>query len=101
MAPEETLVNNFALASDASVSGSSDMGTRVSAVVGKNEDGSPLRAYLMKIRNEWYHEDQMAGQEKVEALHDAMRQGKQAAEGDSSNRYVKKSSMNSTYSKRG
>lgn len=40
------------------VPGNSDLGKRVSRIVGKNGDGSPLRAYVMKIRLEWYDEDQ-------------------------------------------
>jgi len=79
----------------------SDMGSRVSVVVGKNEDGTPLRAYLMKIRNEWFEADQEASQTRVDQMHDAMKQGKQESGGDNSNRYVKSVNMKSTYSRRG
>ena len=97
---EEALVTMPDLAGDAVGSGT-DLGSRVSVVVGKNEDGTPLRAYLMKIRNEWYKEDQDAQQERVDKLHDAMRQGNQQVGGDQTHRYVKSMNMQSTYSRRG
>ena len=78
-----------------------DLGSRVSVVVGKNEDGSPLRAYLMKIRNEWFKEDQAASQQRVDAVHDGMRQGKNQTGGDDTHKYVKTVKMQSTYSRRG
>jgi hypothetical protein len=78
-----------------------DLGSRVSVVVGKNDDGTPLRAYLMKVRNEWYESDQAQTQARVDAIDEAMRQGKQAVDGDGSNRYVKTVQMKSTYSRRG
>jgi hypothetical protein len=79
----------------------SDLGSRISVVVGKNEDGSPLRAYLMKIPNEYHKEDQQASQDRVDQVHEAMRQGKQQVDGDNSHRYVKSVNMQSTYSRRG
>lgn len=79
----------------------SDLGSRISVVVGKNEDGSPLRAYLMKIPNEYYKEDQTAAQDRVDQVHEAMRQGKQSVDGDGSHRYVKSVNMKSTYSRGG
>lgn len=59
-----------------------DLGDRVSLVVGRGEGGTPLRAYLMKIRQEWYHEDQRAHIAHVDAIHEALRQGKQKNSGD-------------------
>lgn len=35
-----------------------DLGTRVSLIADKTESGSPVRAYLMKIREEYWLEDQ-------------------------------------------
>lgn len=78
-----------------------DLGSRVSVVVGSHEDGNHLRAYLMKIRLEWFKEDQDLGQERVNNLHDAMRSGNQASGGDSSNRYVKSAQFKSNYSRAG
>lgn len=34
----------------------SDQGSKVSMIVGKTKEGGPMRAYLMKIRNEWKEE---------------------------------------------
>ena len=99
MSQEEALITVNDLAGSALGQGT-DLGTRVSLCVGKNEDGSPLRAYLMKIRMEWYKEDLLAGQQQVDRIHEGMRQGMPAA-GDASNRYVKTNSMKSTYSAKG
>lgn len=88
--PEETQVNSRDLAGDSTLSGSTDMGTRVSVVVGQDEHGNPLRAYLMKIREEWYKQDQADQQNRVDDIDMAMRQGKQSTGGaDATNRYVK------------
>ena len=35
-----------------------NLGSYTSQIVGTKEDGSPLRAYLMVIKKEWYEEDQ-------------------------------------------
>jgi hypothetical protein len=100
VSPEEALITSNDLAGSP-VGAGSDLGSRVSVVVGKNEDGSPLRAYLMKIRNEYFKEDEQAREAQVDRIDDAMRQGKQPTDGDSSNRYVKSVNMKSTYSRRG
>lgn len=36
--------------------GNGDLGSKVSMIVGKTKEGGPMRAYLMKIRNEWKEE---------------------------------------------
>lgn len=48
--------------------GNSDMGSRISRIVGKNEDGTPLRAYLMAIDENLYEEDQAEKQKEVDAI---------------------------------
>lgn len=48
-------------------SGNTDVGSRISKVVGTKEDGTPLRAYLMEIPREFYAEDQAAKEEKTKA----------------------------------
>jgi len=50
---------NHDLAGDGSVSGHTDMGSRVSVVDGSGVggDGQALRLYLMKLREEWHKED--------------------------------------------
>ena len=65
-----------------------DMGSWVSQIVGKKENGEPLRAYAMKIRKEWYDEDQKAKQAPIDAIDEAIKGGNVAKQaGD--NRYVK------------
>jgi hypothetical protein len=97
---EEALITMPDLAGSALGQGT-DLGSRVSVVVGANADGSPLRAFLMKLRNEWFLADQASSAQRVDALDEAMRQGKQATGGDDRHRYVKSVSMKSTYSRKG
>lgn len=51
---------NTGFANSSDDSGNTDMGTRVSNVAGggMESSGQPLRLYLMKIREEWWLEDQ-------------------------------------------
>jgi hypothetical protein len=56
--------------------GSSDRETQVRKLVGRNEDGSPLYAYLMKIDQEWYEEDQQIIQNQLDDIDAAMKQGR-------------------------
>jgi hypothetical protein len=99
---EEALVTMPDLAGSP-VGAGTDLGSRVSVVVGKNEDGTPLRAYLMKLRQEWYREDQAVAQQRVDQIHGAIEHGKQQgdAAGDNTHRYVKSVSVKGTYSRRG
>lgn len=59
---------------------STDVGARISRVVGKNENGEGMRAYLMEIPQEWYDEDQRAKQKPVNEFEAAL-QGKPTFEG--------------------
>lgn len=97
---EEALVTMPDLAGSPLGAGT-DLGSRVSVVVGKQEDNSPLRAYLMKLRSEWYKEDQAVSQDRVDQIHGAIERGNQQVDGDTSNRYVKSVSVKGTYSRRG
>lgn len=38
--------------------GNSDIGSKISKVVGSTKSGEPMRAYLMMIDRDWYEEDQ-------------------------------------------
>lgn len=49
--------------------------TSVKRLVGKQEDGSGLFAYLMKIRQDWYEEDQKASQEIQDQFDAAIKKG--------------------------
>ena len=43
----------------------SDVGTRVRAIVGSLDNGDPLYAYLLKIKKEWFDEDQQSGAKQI------------------------------------
>jgi hypothetical protein len=55
--------------------GNSDLGSRISRIVGTKEDGTPLRAYLMAIDEEYYQEDQAAKQKEVDEIDAQIRSG--------------------------
>ncbi len=52
----------------------SDLNSKVSKIVSR--DGSELRAFLMKIKQEWYDEDQKVKQKRNDKVDEEMRQGK-------------------------
>jgi len=62
---------------DVSVSGEAQQGqgTKVSQIVGTKEEGGPLYAYLMEIKQEWYDEDQREKQKPVDETEKAIREG--------------------------
>jgi hypothetical protein len=43
----------------------SDVGSRVRAIVGTLDNGDPLYAYLLKIKKEWFDEDQQSGAKQI------------------------------------
>jgi len=55
--------------------GNSDLGARVSRVVGENADGTPLRAYLMVMDEKTYEADQAAKQLEVDKIDSAIMSG--------------------------
>lgn len=65
------------------VSRNTDIGDKVRFLVGVSETNEPLYAYVMKIRQELYEEDQAALQSKSDAIDDAIRGGKLTAPGHS------------------
>lgn len=74
---DEVDMVNTGLADNASKSGNSDMGTRVSSVAGGLVEGSmePRRLYLMKIRQEWRDKDVAALEQVNERIAAAIRGG--------------------------
>ena len=93
----ETQVNNVGLGGDSTASGNTDMGSRVSVVAGTElgRDGQPIRLILMKIKQEWYEEDQKLVVDRNEKVATALRGGllgtENDAPGDSVHRYVDRS----------
>lgn len=70
----------------------SDPGDRVSAVVGRQGDGTPLRAYLMKKPMDLYLEDQAEGQKVPDMIEEAIRKGKVSSDLDDGKFYVPRGS---------
>jgi len=60
---------------------SQEMGEKVSKQVGVTETGAPLIAYLMKIKQEWYDEDQAEKADRVNASESAIK-NLQGVDGD-------------------
>lgn len=91
--PEEAMLSNFSLGASQSVSGNTDLGSRVSIVVGRGDDATALRAYLMKIREDWYAEDQAISQQRVDNISQQIKKGIIGADQESgldkSKRYVR------------
>jgi hypothetical protein len=68
------------------VSRNTDIGDKVRFLVGTDASGEPLYAYLMKIKQEWYEEDQVELQKRNDMTDAAIKRGKIAST-DSSNFY--------------
>ncbi len=84
---DEALIHSFSLASDSSESGNSDLGSRISVVSGGE------RLYLMKIKQEWYEQDQAEAQKIPDRVDEAIRRGALAQDkltpADRMNTYVR------------
>lgn len=63
------------------VSRNTDLGDKVRYLVGRDESGGAMYAYLMKIRLEWYEEDQAALQRRSDMVDEAIRAGKVTKDG--------------------
>jgi len=61
-----------------------DVSDRVRYLVGTDASGGPMYAYLMKIRQEWYEEDQDDLQERNNKIDAAIRSGQNTKDGTSS-----------------
>jgi hypothetical protein len=68
---------------DSVVSGNTDLGDKVRYLVGSSEKGDGLYAYLMKIKQEWYDEDQAEIQKRNDLVDDAIRGGRNVKDGTS------------------
>lgn len=89
---DEVTVNNLGLADDAGSSGSTDMGSRVSVLAGSGVDttGQAERLYLMKIKQEWWEEDQRVLEDRNEQIATTLRGGSDVGgnPNGSENRYI-------------
>jgi hypothetical protein len=61
-----------------------DLGDKVRYLVGADEKGDGAYAYLLKIKEEWWEEDQATLQERNDLVDDAIRSGTNAKAGTSS-----------------
>lgn len=88
----EVVMNNTSLGGTSTRTGNTDMGTRVSVVSGQEigRDGQPTRLVLMKIKQEWYEEDQKLVENRNQQVVDTLLGGMQTGTGDTSHRYVDK-----------
>lgn len=89
---KEAHINNTTLGGTSTRTGNTDMGSRVSVVSGQEigKDGQPLRLVLMKIRQEWYDEDQKLVEKRNQQVVDTLLGGMQGDGGDTSHRYIDK-----------
>ena len=90
-------LNSVGLGNESTHSGNTDMGSRVSVVSGQEvgKDGQPIRLILMKIKQEWYEEDQKLVDTRNELVAASLRGGTIGSEkdlgNDTNHRYVDKS----------
>ena len=77
--------------------GNSDLGARVSRVVGTNKTGDPIRAYLMVQPSEFYNEDQEEKESVNAKVDEAIRRGEAGGpnetsfnDGKGNHTYIKK-----------
>lgn len=91
-----TFVRDKSKIGEGSDSSDTDLGLQTSMLVGTNQDGTPLRAYWMLIKKEWYEADQREKLKPVDEIEKAIKRGKYEPTGsdlDTSNTYVPKSGI--------
>lgn len=85
-------VENRAISVGDTGDGNSDVGSRVSKIVDKNSSG-PVRGYLMKIREEWYREDQETKQSSLDKVEADIRGGRHNLGGEPGKTYIPSSGI--------
>lgn len=68
-----------------------DLGSMRSQIVGTKPDGSPMRGYLMEIRQDWHDEDMAENVKRAQEIDDQIASGAAGDQGneyDTDNRYV-------------
>lgn len=81
----ETQVNAVGLGNESTRSGNTDLGSRVSVASGgaPGRDGQPERLILMKIKQEWYEQDQQKVADRNQQVANAITGGLVGSEKDS------------------
>ncbi len=91
---KEMRLTQAGLGTNTTHSGNTDMGSHVSVVSGTNEEGQTERLILMKIKQEWYEEDQKELEKRNDSVAEALAGGLMGADkdaaGDTNHRYVDK-----------
>jgi len=84
----EVTAGSGGIADDVALSGSTDLGSRISVSAGNAlEDGHAIRLYLMKIKREWWLEDQATQEVRSEQTAQMLRGGAVNPQG-SEKRYI-------------
>lgn len=74
---KEVSLNNRNVATDATITGNADLGSRVSVIAGTGANGLPESLYLMKIKEEFWQEDQKALEARNQEIADAIYKSKE------------------------
>lgn len=103
----EVQVIESGFANDPLGDGNTDLGNQVSVVAGGvGADGQPNRLVLMKLRQEWWDEDQKTLEARSDALVETLRGGKLSASetgetaADRAQRYIDRDRTSSMFTKR-
>lgn len=93
---DEVAVNQRGVGTDSTITGNTSLGGNVEVTYGTGPDGKPATLYLMKIKKEWFNEDQQVLANRNLAVVQAIFKGEavagpaQSNPSDANNRYVKK-----------
>lgn len=106
--PDEVALNYRGIGDDPTEGGNTDMGSLVSVVAGGDVDrgGNAVRLVLMKLRSEWWDDDQRALEKSSDALIEALKAGRISAaeagetQADQKTRYVDPRRPNQMFTKR-
>lgn len=96
---KEVSLNNRGVASDTTLTGNADLGSRVRVVTGVGTGGQPEYLTLMKVKEEFWLEDQKAHQARNREISDAIYKSKEGLAtsedrtGDRSLKYTKNVSV--------
>lgn len=71
----QALQGGYTFVAKDNVAKSDDPGNRISRVVGSKASGGALTAYLMEIPEEWYREDQLAKQGRIDDTEALIKRG--------------------------
>jgi len=77
---DDVRLNNSTIADDSTVSGNTDLGSKVSVHGGVDEHGRGIRLFLMEIKQEWWDKDMALREETSERIADSLRGGRTGAE---------------------